>query len=241
MILGIMQPYFFPYLGYFDLINYADRWIVFDAVQYIRHGWINRNRILHPKEGWQYITVPLRKHSREALIKDVEINDDIAWREKIVGQLQHYKKRAPHFRETLALVEDCLGLREPSIARLNAAILAKVCTHLGIDFDCAIFSEMDLALGPIEGPGDWALEIASTMGAEEYVNPPGGEGIFDGTRFAERGIELTIRHMPPMEYSCRGYGFEPGLSIIDVLMWNPPEIVRAFLDAQRTAPAPVAA
>ena len=65
MRLGIMQPYFFPYLGYFDLINSTDRWIVFDTVQYIRHGWINRNRILHPNEGWQYIIVPIMKAKRE--------------------------------------------------------------------------------------------------------------------------------------------------------------------------------
>ena len=74
MILGIMQAYFFPYLGYFDLINCSDKWIVFDTVQYIRHGWVNRNRILHPTEGWQYIIVPIRKSKREAVLSSVEIN-----------------------------------------------------------------------------------------------------------------------------------------------------------------------
>ncbi len=241
MILGIMQPYFFPYVGYFDLIDYADRWIVFDPVQYIRHGWINRNRILHPKEGWQYVTVPLRKHARETPIKDVEVNDDLPWREKIAGQLQHYRKRAPYFRETLALVEDCLALRESAIGRLNAGILAKLCTHLGIEFSFRVFSDMDLALGPIQGPGDWALEIATALGAHEYVNPPGGEAIFDRQAFAARGIELTIRRLPTLEYACRGYGFEPGLSIIDVLMWNTPGQVRQFLRAHRAAPAAVSA
>ena len=80
MKLGIMQPYFFPYLGYFDLINYSNRWIIFDTVQYIRHGWINRNRILKPGEDWQYISVPLVKHQREILIKDVEISANQDWK-----------------------------------------------------------------------------------------------------------------------------------------------------------------
>ena len=71
--LGIMQPYFFPYLGYFDLINRTDRWIVFDTAQYIRHGWVNRNRILHSDSEWQYILVPLKKHSRKAAIKDIAV------------------------------------------------------------------------------------------------------------------------------------------------------------------------
>ena len=122
IILGIMQPYFFPYLGYFDLINYTDRWIVFDTVQYIRHGWVNRNRILHPKEGWQHIVVPLKKHSRDTTIKDIEISKEPKWRKRILGQSQHYKKKAPYFYETYQLIEECLTIEECSISRLNVAI-----------------------------------------------------------------------------------------------------------------------
>lgn len=234
MVLGIMQPYLFPYLGYFDLINYSDRWIVFDTVQYIRHGWINRNRILHPTEGWQYIIAPLRKHPRETLIQDVLINDDTPWREKIIGQLQHYKKRAPYFRETLRLVDACLGVAETSIVRLNTHTLATITGHLRIPFDCQVFSDMALGLSDIAGPGDWALAIATRLGASEYVNPPGGEAIFESQRFTDRGIQLTIRNIPPMEYACPGYTFSPNLSVLDALMWNPPEAVRAYLDAQLT-------
>jgi len=82
-----MQPYFIPYLGYFDLINRTDCWVVFDTVQYIRHGWVNRNRILHSDSGWQYIMVPLKKHSRKAAIKDIEIAANIDWKNRILAQL----------------------------------------------------------------------------------------------------------------------------------------------------------
>jgi len=101
MKLGIMQPYFFPYLGHFDLINYCDQWIIFDKIQYIRHGWVNRNRILHPTEGWQYITVPVKKRSRDTLITDVEVADRSDWKRRIVNQVVHYKKHAPFYQETV--------------------------------------------------------------------------------------------------------------------------------------------
>ena len=106
MKLGVMQPYFFPYLGYFDLINISDQWIVFDTVQYMRQGWINRNRILHPKEGWQYIIVPRKKHRRQTAIKDVEVSADPEWRRRILAQIQHYQKGAPCYEETYQLVEE---------------------------------------------------------------------------------------------------------------------------------------
>ncbi len=95
MKLAIMQPYFLPYLGYFALIKHTDKFIVFDTPQYIRHGWIERNRILKPSEGWQYINVPLEKRPRDIAIKDLRIRQNDDWRRKILAQLEHYKKRLP--------------------------------------------------------------------------------------------------------------------------------------------------
>jgi len=232
MKLGIMQPYFFPYLGYFDLINCVDKWIVFDIAQYIRHGWINRNRILHPNEGWLYVVMPLEKHSRETAIKDVGIAIDQRWEERIIGQLQHYRKKSPYFTETMGLVESCLSLEEDSLSRMNVFILDRVCAHLNIRFDYSFFSEMNLKLGPVEGPGDWALRISEAMGAKEYVNPPGAN-FFDEGKFRDAGIRLTIRKLPPFEYLCRGYEFIANLSIIDVLLWNEPEKVKEYLEKHR--------
>jgi hypothetical protein len=232
MKLGIMQPYFFPYLGYFDLINYSERWIVFDNVQYIRHGWINRNRILHPVEGWSYIIVPVR-FSRETIIRDVEIAEDGKWQKRILGQLQHYRKRAPHYQAVIDLLEACFAFEGVSISEFNVFALQKVCAYLGIPFNYAVFSAMNLPLDPVEGPGDWALRISQAVGASEYVNPPGGEQLFDQQRFAASQIKLTIRKLPALQYECPGYKFEPGLSILDVLMWNAPEVVKNYLDAHK--------
>lgn len=230
MRLGVMQPYFFPYLGHFDLIRNTDRWIIFDTPQYIRHGWINRNRILHPQTGWQYVIVPLHKHGHRTAIKDIRVNDQVRWRDTLLGQLTHYKRRAPFYGETVDLVRDCLARPEPSIGHLNGHILEKICQRLGITFNHGYFSDLDLNIGETTHPGDWALRIAAALGAREYINPPGGEGLFDPAAFAARGIQLTIRHPPQMEYTCRGRPFEPNLSVIDVLMWNSAETIKAFLD-----------
>lgn len=233
MRLGIMQPYFFPYLGYFDVINSVDRWIAFDTAQYIRHGWVNRNRVLHPTSGWQYLSVPLARHHRETPIKDVRAAGGAEWRRRALAQLEHYRMRARFFDETMALVQECLAGEETLLARINVSILAAVCRHLGIGFDYAYLSEMRLALGPIEGPGDWALQIATALGATEYVNPPGGGVLFDPARFRAVGIKLTIKEPVAFCYTCRGYDFVPDLSVIDVLMWNRPAAVRAYLDGRR--------
>jgi len=229
-----MQPYFFPYLGYFSLINYSDRWIVFDTVQYIRHGWINRNRVLHPTKGWQYIVVPIKGHHRDAEIKDIEIANEQEWKRRIIGQLRHYRKQAPYFHETMTLVEDCLQYEGNSISRLNVFILDKVCEYLGIPFDYAILSEMNLELPPILKPGDWALRISEALGADEYVNPPGGVELFDKRRFDKSNITLTILGLPAIEYTCKRCDYIINLSVIDVLMWVKPEIIKSYLDERNT-------
>lgn len=230
MKLGIMQPYFFPYLGYFDIIRSVDQWVVFDTAQYMRHGWVNRNRILHPTSGWQYIIAPLRKHSLNTAIKDVETSESIPWKQKIIGQLVHYRKSAPFYRETVNLVEECFAYEGTSLSELNVFLLDKVCSYLQLHFCRQLFSEMHIELEPVEAPGDWALRIAEKMGASQYVNPIGGRQLFDPQAFARAGIRLEIREAPLMSYSCRGYSFEPGLSIIDVLMWNDKRVIRDYLD-----------
>lgn len=233
MKLGIMQPYFFPYLGYFDLIQSVDTWISFDTAQYIRHGWVNRNRILHPTQGWQYVVAPLRKHARESRICDVLVVEGADWRLRIERQLDHYRGRAPHFDAVRGLVRDCLGTTEASLARLNLEILRRCCAFLGLSFAPLVFSEMKLALGPVEGPGDWALRIAEALGAREYVNPPGGAELFDPAAFAALGIRLSFQRPLDFAYECPGYRFEPSLSILDVLLWNSRDSVKAYLEARR--------
>ncbi len=229
MKLAVMQPYFAPYLGYYALAHYVDRWVFFDTVQYIRHGWINRNRILKPREGWQYVTVPVRKQPRETAIRDIVIDDSSEWRRRLFGQLTHYKKRARYYDDVVECLHAALDLEEPSLARLNARVLATTFQYLGVEFRYEFFSEMDLSLGEIHHPGDWALEISKALGASEYLNPPGGKEIFDAEAFARATIPLTFLRSPLPAYSQRRDDFIPGLSILDALMFNAPETIRSML------------
>lgn len=229
MKLGIMQPYFFPYLGYFDLIRQTDRFVLFDIAQYIRHGWVNRNRILHPRAAWKYIIVPLQKHHRETPISEIKVVAGDQWKKEIIGQLDHYRKRAPYFRRVVEIVEEVLFQGELRLARLNGAGLKTVADYLGIPFELEYASDMNLALGAIEHPGDWALEISRCLGAQQYVNPEGGREIFVPEKFVAAGIQLRFSAIDLAPYATPGYTFEPGLSILDVMMWNSPGEIRALL------------
>ena len=228
-----MQPYFFPYLGYFDLINRSDRWVVFDTAQYIQQGWINRNRILHVNGGWRYIIAPVRKHPHTAAIGEVLVDDSAAWRQRLPRQLGHYRK-APFFASVMQLIERGLSDPEPHIARLNVILLDLVCRYLGISFRFDFLSKMNLDLKGVEGPGDWGLKVSAALGASEYVNATGGGGLFDSQAFRDAGIKLTIVDPVSFTYACDTFQFEPHLSIIDVLMWNDPETVKKYLDSRMT-------
>lgn len=230
MKVGIMQPYFFPYLGYFDLIRKTDLWIVFDTPQYIRHGWVNRNRVLHPKEGWQYVLVPLQKHSRETPINEIQIATNENWQDRILAQLAHYKKQARYFGSTMDLLSTSLSEAGASLCNLNITTLRNVCEFIGIPFDWRLSSDIDYDTSEVAGPGDWALAICRAVGATEYINPPGGATLFDPNKYASHGITLTIQKFEPMKYDTRRYTFEAGLSILDTLMWCRPDEIRSYLD-----------
>ena len=220
MRLGIMQPYFAPALGYFDLISLCDKWVVFDVADYRPKSWMVRNRILHPSSGSQYIKAQTGKVHRGTPIRDVRLAPGRDWRDLILRQVEHYRRKAPFFDDTFRLLERCLDTETDSLAKLSVQILDEVCQSLDIPFSYAFFSEMDLQIGPIEGPGDWALRISEAMGAAEYVNPPGGRELFDSDAFARADVKLTIREFEDLRYEPRGYQFIPTLSIVDVMMWN---------------------
>ncbi len=230
MRLGIMQPYFFPYLGYLALIKHTDKWIVFDTPQFIRHGWIERNRILKPNEGWQYIKVPLQKHSRSTSIKDIRINNSTDWKTKISAQIYHYKKRSPYFSQVNDLINNIFDSEFDSIVELNTQVLVAICSYLEIPFNYEIFSEMNLELGEINAPDEWALRISGNLGADEYINPPGGREFFDPDKYKRSNIKLSFLEIALVEYSQRRSSFENGLSIIDVMMFNSPDEINAMLN-----------
>lgn len=233
MKVGIMQPYVFPYIGYFQLINYVDKWVIFDNIQYISKGWANRNRIVHPdaKKEWQYFTVPIKKHSRETKINKIEINDNFEWRCEFLRKLEGvYKKKAPYYRETINFVEECIEFRTSSLSKWVEHTLKYTCDYLDISFDYLVFSMMNTGLNEVAHAGQWALEISDSIGATEYVNPSGGYSIFNESEFQSRNIKLRFLKTRLSPYIQRRGYFVPGLSIVDVLMWNDKEYIVSMLD-----------
>ena len=228
---GIMQPYFFPYLGHFALIAHCDRWVVFDITQYTPKTWMNRNRVLHPSGGTAYVTVPLANSSQSILTREARIKDPPGAHRSVRGSLSHYKRFAPHYREVLGLLDTAFDeLTSDSLVELNVAALRGVCVYLELPFDYLICSQLDLPIEDPDGPGGWAPAIAQALGADAYLNPAGGRSLFDPADFARRQIELSFLEMPVFAYETGPFGFEPHLSVLDVLMWNSPDRVRAALD-----------
>ncbi|OQP67507.1 WbqC family protein [Niastella populi] len=230
MTAAIMQPYFFPYIGYFQLIQAADRFILFDDVQYIRHGWINRNRILKPADGVQYIIMPLASHTRNTPIKDISVADVEGSRDKILRQIEHYKKTAPYYKQVLALIADCFAAPHSSITEMNAGYLKAICDYIGIEYKIEISSQMNFDYSGVQNAGEWALRMSEQLQATAYINPVSGMELFDKNRFEQSDIRLQFLQPVIKEYDQRRKQFEPGLSIIDVMMFNEPAAIKNLLN-----------
>lgn len=231
MKIAIMQPYFLPYLGYFSLIKHTEKFILLDTVQFIRHGWIERNRILKPGSGWQYIAIPLMKYSQETKIHDIKIKNTSDWRDKIFRQLEHYKKRAPFYGATIDILRAALDIDTDSIVKLNKYVLKTVCDYIGIEINVDVFSEMNLDIEEVKAPDEWALNICKVLnGINEYWNPEGGLEFFNRSKYENEGIDIKFLKMNFLRYPQRRPEFEIGLSIVDVMMFNEPEKINVMLD-----------
>lgn len=234
MKVAIMQPYFMPYIGYLSLIKHTDLFILFDTVQFIRHGWIERNRILKQNEGWLYIHVPLIKNNNRAtLIKDCFIDNSQDWKSKIFAQLQPYKKTAPHYFKVLNLITEIFSRDYKDIVSLNKSCLEFICTYLGFSKELPVFSEMGLEIEVAHEPDEWALNICKALQDKEkihYFNPIGGLAFFDKNKYILNDIEISFQKMELDHYDQKRLCFEAGLSILDVLMFNSTEEINVMLD-----------
>jgi len=232
MKLAIMQPYFFPYLGYFSLMKHTDKFILLDEVQFIRHGWIERNRVLKQNGGWLYIHVPIIKNEgRDTLIKNIIIDNSKAWKEKIFSQLASYKKIAPNYFPVIGMLKDVFENDFEDVTSLNKTTLLAVCQHLGLNTDIQVFSQMGLKIEEAREPDEWALNICKEIKeVNEYINPSGGQGFFNKQKYENAGITLKFQKFTITEYNQKREPFETGLSIIDVMMFNSIEQIHEMLD-----------
>jgi hypothetical protein len=228
MKLGIMQPYVFPYIGYFQLINAVDQFVIHDDVQWIKGGWINRNRILVQGRP-QYITLPLKKESALLNINQRLLTTDIEkQKEKIIRQIEGAYRKAPNFSSVMDVVCDCFAFQERNVSAFIVNSLRVCCTHLGIQTPFVLSSQLDKR-NELHGQ-DRVLEINFVMGANHYINPIGGTELYDKERFAANGLQLSFIKARNVAYDQLGnHEFVPFLSIIDVMMFNSRDAISDLL------------
>lgn len=231
MKIAIMQPYLFPYIGYFQLINAVDKFVVYDDVNFIKQGWINRNAIL--VQGKPYLfTLPLTNQSSFSKINEVYVNNKLfdSWRIKILRTIEQSYKKAPFFKDVFRLIDTVLEVsnQEIDIATLAKDSLVETSKYLNIDTQFVLTSTI---YGNHELLGKTrVIDICKKETALQYINPIGGQELYDKVLFKENGIELSFINALPIRYNQFNNEFTPWLSIIDIMMFNSPEEINIMLD-----------
>jgi hypothetical protein len=228
MKVAIMQPYFFPYIGYFQLMNVVEEFVVYDNIEFSKKGWINRNRILvNGKDA--YITLPLKKDSDYLDIKDRYLAE--VWeseRKKILNRITESYRRAPHFNQAYPVIEKCILLEENNLFKFILHSLEAVKVYLNIQTSLVISSTI---------PIDHALKadkkviaLCKERKAEHYINPIGGVGLYNKEDFKNESIDLKFLKASEHQYPQLNNEFVPWLSIIDVMMFNSRDQLNQLLE-----------
>ena len=226
MKIGIMQPYFFPYIGYFQLIQAVDQFIVYDNIKYTKKGWINRNRILHNGKDMMF-SLPLKSDSDYLNVDERELASDFN-RNKLLNQIKAAYRRAPYFPHTFPLCEQVVHFEDENLFRFLHHSIVKTCEHLGITTEVKISS--DIAIDHNLKNQEKVIALCNAVGASTYVNAIGGMELYSKETFREKDIELKFIKSKPFEYVQFCDEFVPWLSIIDVMMFNPIENIKECLD-----------
>ena len=213
-----MQPYFMPYIGYFQLIAHVDKFIIYDDVNYINRGWVNRNRMLLNGSDHMF-TIPLVGASQNKLIKEIEVSPDSKWRSKMVKSFELAYRKAPHFEEVKPLIDSIVSIEERNLSKFIVHGLREVCGYLSIDtpieessskYDNRHLSGMDRI-----------LDICRLEGASAYTNPINGHTLYSFKAFEDQAIELSFIAAQKSSYpQFNKDEFVPFLSILDHLMFN---------------------
>lgn len=213
-----------PYIGYFQLMNAVDRFVVYDDVNYINRGWINRNNLLIGGKS-QLFTISLGKASQNKLINEIEIIDDF---KKFMRTVEMNYRKAPYFDAVFALLGKIVSFSEKQVAKfiMNSLYMIADYLHMETEFMMSSSIEKDNDLHGQEK----ILEICKKLGAGTYINPIGGVDLYDKECFRNEGIELHFIKTQFTPYRQFGNEFVAGLSMIDVMMFNSVEHIRLMLD-----------
>ena len=221
MNIAVMQPYFFPYSGYFSLIESVDRFVFFDSVQFNKKSWMMRNRLLNiAKNEAYYIRPNLKKSEYLSMLPSIQLDNSENWKLKIMEQLKGYKNKAPFYFEVESFIQLLFEKEYEFLVSFNIESTIEICKSLGLSTVFDKFSDLNIEIAEIPGEGDWGRIVAQELGAFSYINAPGGESFIFPESFSEVGMKLGFIQPRIAEYNQKSKCFVPGLSIIDLLMFN---------------------
>lgn len=214
MKVAIMQPYFLPYIGYFQLIHAVDTFVVYDDTNYIKGGWINRNFLLE-KNRRQRMTLSLKALSSNKKINQIDIVGDV---EKLLKSIHQNYAKSPNFNVVFPVIENLLLSQERNLAHFLDNCLRQVCEYLELIRPWYMASSFDIA--PQVRGQERVLAICQTLDADHYINLPGGRELYEHEAFEKKGMKLSFIDPAKVEYHQFGGEFVPNLSILDVIMFN---------------------
>lgn len=227
MKVGIMQPYFFPYIGYWQLINAVDKFIIYDNIQYTKNGWIRRNRILLNGED-KMISIPLKKDSDFLDINKRFLSDIDKGRGKIINQIKMAYSKSPEFENVFPIIERAISKEEKNLFDYIYSTIKVIIDYLEIKTEIIISSDinMDHSLKN----KDRVVKICKKVEATEYLNPIAGIELYNKEEFKSQGIQIKFLKTEVTEYKQFDNTFIPNLSIIDILMFNSKDRVKEMLN-----------
>lgn len=227
MKVGIMQPYLFPYIGYFQLIAMVDTFVIHEDVQYIKGGWINRNRILVNGQP-RYVTLPVQKGPTSLAIYERVFADSFeSDKKKMLRRIEDTYRKAPCFETVFPLLAECLANTERNVSAFVVGALQACCRYLKIETPFVLSSDT-VRFDDLKGQ-DRVLEINAFLGATHYINTIGGRELYDRDQFMRRGLKLSFLRLRPIRYRQFGGEYVANLSIIDVMMFNSTERIASLL------------
>ena len=226
MKIAVMQPYIYPYLGYFQLIYAVDKFIIYDDVNYIKGGWINRNNLLINNKA-NLFTLPLQHASPNKKINEIHLVNDNRWKTKLSLTIERNYKKAPSFHKVFPEIKAGLTTEENNIALFNYNQLKVVCKYLEIDTEIipssVIYSNQHLK-------GQFRIiDICMQEKATTYINAIGGMNLYDKDEFSKNDIRLQFPKMMDIKYDQGLNDFIPSLSIIDTMMYCSVDEIKQML------------
>lgn len=228
MKVAIMQPYFFPYLGYWQMLNAVDKFVLLDDVKFITRGYINRNSILINGEAILF-SIPIKKISQNKLIMDTKLNFDIKSKEKFLKTIAMAYKKAPQFEPFYPILEDIIYNNTDDVTTYIKYSFERILGYIKGNVNIQIIVSSELQKNDTLNGQNRIIEINKRLNSTQYINAIGGQGLYNKDEFKKNGISLNFIKMNEVKYKQFNNDFVPNLSFIDVLMFNDKTKVKELL------------